>query len=306
MKFHAKAFRPHLGKRRSTFLVLRNQVINKKRNKDIFMKAKRLLYFILTALFVQNLWAQESTVKTLRIVYNTKYTDPIAIHESKDVQYLDIQDERSAFYSYFHHRLKAIEDSLNRRGSISTAQLHKLIHPYSYGQWYYVYKGLPAEGKLTYLYTDICNFKYEEPISKMKWKMLGKDSVIAGYPCQLAETNFRGRTWKAWFTLDIPISNGPWKLGGLPGLILKATDHTGWFDFDCAGIQNITAQPITVLKGNFETMKPKDCFRLLRLSYEHFGEFLQRRNGASGETMTPAQQLKDEKLPEKAEYIEVY
>ena len=306
MKFHAKAFRPHLGKRRSTSLVLRNQVINKKRNKDIFMKAKRLLYFILTALFVQNLWAQESTVKTLRIVYNTKYTDPIAIHESKDVQYLDIQDERSAFYSYFHHRLKAIEDSLNRRGSISTAQLHKLIQPYIYGQWYYVYKGLPAEGKLTYLYTDICNFKYEEPISKMKWKMLGKDSVIAGYPCQLAETNFRGRTWKAWFTLDIPISNGPWKLGGLPGLILKATDHTGWFDFDCAGIQNITAQPITVLKGNFETMKPKDCFRLLRLSYEHFGEFLQRRNGASGETMTPAQQLKDEKLPEKAEYIEVY
>jgi len=44
-----------------------------------------------------------------------------------------------------------------------------------------VYKGLPAEGKLTYLYTDICNFKYEEPISKMKWKMLGKDSIIAGY-----------------------------------------------------------------------------------------------------------------------------
>jgi len=295
-----------LGKRRSTSLVLRNQVINKKRNKDIFMKAKRLLYFILTALFVQNLWAQESTVKTLRIVYNTKYTDPIGIQESKDVQYLDIQGERSAFYSYFHHRAKAIEDSLNRRGSISIELIYKLTFPYRQGQWYYVYKGLPAEGKLTYLYTNLCKFKYEEPISKMKWKMLGKDSVIAGYPCQLAESNFRGRTWKAWFTLDIPISNGPWKLGGLPGLILKATDHTGWFDFDCAGIQNITAQPITVLKGNFETMKPKDCFRLLRLSYEHFGEFLQRRNGASGETMTPAQQLKDEKLPEKAEYIEVY
>jgi len=270
------------------------------------MKTKRLLYFILTALFVQNLWAQESTVKTLRIVYNTKYTDPIGIQESKDVQYLDIQDERSVFYSYFHHRLKAIEDSLNRRGSVSTAQLHKLVQPYIYGQWYYVYKGLPAEGKLTYLHTDMCNFKYEEPISKMKWKMLGKDSVIAGYLCQLAETNFRGRTWRAWFTLDIPIPNGPWKLGGLPGLILKATDHTGWYDFDCAGIQNITAQPITVLKENFETMKPKECFRLLRLYREHFGEFLQRRDGASGEVMAPAQQLKAEKLPEKAEYIEVY
>ena len=270
------------------------------------MKAKGLLYFILTALFAQNLWAQESTVKTLRIVYNTKYTDPIAIHESKDVQYLDIQGERSAFYSYFHHRAKAIEDSLNRRGSISIELIYKLTFPYRQGQWYYVYKGLPAEGKLTYLYTNLCKFKYEEPISKMKWKMLGKDSVIAGYPCQLAESNFRGRTWKAWFTLDIPIPNGPWKLGGLPGLILKATDHTGWYDFDCAGIQNITAQPITVPKENFETMKPKEYFHLLRLRHEHFGEFLQRQDGASGEAMAPAQQFKDEKLPEKAEYIEIY
>ncbi|WP_303762763.1 GLPGLI family protein [Alloprevotella tannerae] len=270
------------------------------------MKAKRLLYFILTALFVQNLWAQESTVKTLRIVYNTKYTDPIAIHESKDVQYLDIQDGHSAFYSSLRQRSKEIEDSLNHRGSISMMEFHRLTKPYSHGQWYYVYKGLPAEGKLTYLYTNLCKFKYEEPISKMKWKMLGRDSVIAGYPCQLAETNFRGRTWKAWFTLDIPIPNGPWKLGGLPGLILKATDHTGWYDFDCAGIQNITAQPITVLKENFETMKPKEYFRLLRLRHEHFGEFLQRQDGASGEAMAPAQQFKAEKLPEKAEYIEVY
>ena len=270
------------------------------------MKAKRLLYFILTALFVQNLWAQESTVKTLRIVYNTKYTNPIAIHESKDVQYLDIQDERSAFYSYFHHRLKAIEDSLNHRGSISTMELHRLIKPYSHGQWYLIYKGLPAEGKLTYIDTSMDGFKYEEPISKMKWKMLGKDSVIAGYPCQLAETNFRGRTWKAWFTLDIPIPNGPWKLGGLPGLILKATDNTGWYDFECAGIQNITTPPVAIPKKNYEVMKPKEYFRLLRLRHEHLNEYFQRQGYTSGETTAPAQRLKDEKLPEKAEYIEVY
>jgi len=270
------------------------------------MKAKGLLYFILTALFAQNLWAQESTVKTLRIVYNTKYTDPIAVHELKDVQYLDIQDERSAFYSYFHHRLKAIEDSLNRRGSISTAELNKLIQPYIYGQWYYIYKGIPAEGKLTYIATNMGGFKYEESISKMKWKMLGRDSVIAGYPCQLAETNFRGRTWKAWFTLDIPIPNGPWKLGGLPGLILKATDNTGWYDFDCAGIQNITTPPVAVPKKNYEVMKPKEYFRLLRLRHEHINEYFQRQGYTSGETTAPAQQFKDEKLPEKAEYIEIY
>ena len=270
------------------------------------MKAKRLLYFILTALFVQNLWAQESTVKTLRIVYNTKYTDPIYIRETKDVQYLDIQDGRSAFYSSLRQRSKEIEDSLNHRGSISLEELHRLTKPYSHGQWYLIYKGLPAEGKLTYIDTSMDGFKYEEPISNMKWKMLGKDSVIAGYPCQLAETNFRGRTWKAWFTLDIPIPNGPWKLGGLPGLILKATDNTGWYDFECAGIQNITTPPVAVPKKNYEVMKPKEYFRLLRLRHEHINEYFQRQGYTSGETTAPAQRLKDEKMPEKAEYIEVY
>ena len=44
----------------------------------------------------------------------------------------------------------------------------------------------------------------------------------------------------------------------------------------------------------------------LRMSHEHFSEFMQRYNGKSGESTTPAQQLKAEKLPEKAEYIEVY
>ena len=53
-------------------------------------------------------------------------------------------------------------------------------------------------------------------------------------------------------------------------------------------------------------MKPKEYFRLLRLRHEHFSEFLQRQDGASGEAMAPAQQFKDKKLTEKAEYIEVY
>ena len=270
------------------------------------MKTKRLLYFILTALFVQHLSAQESTVKTLRIVYNTKYTDPIAIRALKDVQYLDIQDERSAFYSYFHHRLKAIEDSLNRCGSVSMGEFHKLAKPYNQGQWYLIYKGLPAEGKLTYIDTSMDGFKYEEPISKMKWKMLGKDSVIAGYPCQLAETNFRGRTWKAWFTLDIPIPNGPWKLGGLPGLILKATDSKGFYSFECAGIQNITAQPIAIPKKDYETIKPKDYFYLQRLLNEDPKAFMRRIGLIPISAETQEKPIKIGKSFNKEAYIETY
>ena len=45
-----------------------------------------------------------------------------------------------------------------------------------------------------------------------------KDTL--GYACYKASTHFRGRDYTAWFTPDIPIPFGPWKFGGLPGLII--------------------------------------------------------------------------------------
>ena len=48
-----------------------------------------------------------------------------------------------------------------------------------------------------------------------------------GYKCQEAVGKFRGRNYKAYFLKDIPISNGPFKFDGLPGLILKVVSDDG-------------------------------------------------------------------------------
>lgn len=78
---------------------------------------------------------------------------------------------------------------------------------------------------------------YTESLSEMKWSMVN-DSVktILGYECFMAESDYHGRHWKAWFTPEIPMSFGPWKLHGLPGLILKAEANDG-FSFTATGLE---------------------------------------------------------------------
>ncbi len=68
--------------------------------------------------------------------------------------------------------------------------------------------------------------------AKLEWNLLEDTLTISGYLCRKAQTIYGGRTWHAYYTEDIPSSAGPWKLNGLPGLILKAEDGEGIFSFE--------------------------------------------------------------------------
>lgn len=68
------------------------------------------------------------------------------------------------------------------------------------------------------------SYVYEEPIPDMHWTLVNEKDEICGHECQKATCSFRGRDWTAWYCPDIEIDGGPWKFGGLPGLILKVED----------------------------------------------------------------------------------
>lgn len=64
----------------------------------------------------------------------------------------------------------------------------------------------------------------KENIPLIKWQLLNDKKKILTIECNLAKVHFRGRTYFAWYASSIPNTLGPWKLNGLPGLILEAYD----------------------------------------------------------------------------------
>lgn len=109
----------------------------------------------------------------------------------------------------------------------------------------YVTKDLAKSVSTTYDQAGMSDYGfYEEPFSEIEWKIV-EDSTktVMDYQCIMATTEYHGRKWTVWFSPEIPIQDGPWKLGGLPGLIMEARDLTGHHNFVATGIES-SKQPI--------------------------------------------------------------
>lgn len=114
--------------------------------------------------------------------------------------------------------------------------------------------------------------KYTEDIEERDWSIT-EDSVktVLGYDCLLATANYHGRQWKVWFTPDIPINAGPWKLLGLPGLIMEAVDSTGQHHFTITGIESVNMDIPKIYEPiDYEKTTRKEFLQLCRYRYDNF------------------------------------
>jgi GLPGLI family protein len=78
--------------------------------------------------------------------------------------------------------------------------------------------------KYTLFQGEVINAIISEPIDLISWKIHDETKEIGRFECIKASASFRGREYTVWYTHEIPIALGPWKLIGLPGLILEAYD----------------------------------------------------------------------------------
>ena len=74
---------------------------------------------------------------------------------------------------------------------------------------------------------------------QIQWNITNDTREVAGKKAVKATCTFRGRNWTAWFAPDIPVYGGPWKLQGLPGLIIEAQDDTNRYAFSLSDFREV-------------------------------------------------------------------
>jgi len=144
-----------------------------------------------------------------------------------------------------------LQEYLNTRPSMP----HNLIR---------IYKNIPS-GNFTFTdYVSPNSIKFEERLDLFEWKLTGDTATIHGYKTQKATCDFGGRSWVAWFSSEIPYSDGPYSFNGLPGLILNVHDSRNHYVFEFLSIEKPKDEiMIEYLEQRFVETTKQDYFKAL-------------------------------------------
>ena len=211
---------------------------------------KSIISFLILIFSVQCCYAQETHViepAELEITFSTKeyaFWDTYTFRCGKNVsQYFSISELQ-------HQKMLADDDPAlfilwdKRLADYDEPDPAKRL-PASTGNLDEIYRNL-EQGKFT-TYSTVFGSHYliTEDITIPEWTMYEDSTItVLGMECKKATTNFRGRYWEVWYTEEIPISQGPWKLCGLPGMILKANSPK-FMLIEAISIKNKNLEPVT-------------------------------------------------------------
>ena len=185
-----------------------------------------------------------------------------------DIQKLLIGHKISKSFSYLLFQNDSVCTILEKQNSETVPSIPKAASSYE------VYKNKITKGLLVTYREDETVFQYEEEMPVFDWKIQNDRKTIMTYPCQKAITEFRGRKYVAWFTSAIPISEGPYKFSGLPGLIIEISDTQGHYFFSCISVKML--KPLRAIKNRnwryTETTREK-LNQLLVKKYKNITEY---------------------------------
>jgi GLPGLI family protein len=205
-------------------------------------------------------------VGTYRLSYQPDSTDPA---RRADIFYLLLGKTLSKFQSRGEQAadsLLAAADAVSFNQANAQLMVDKVRYLPRSQAHYIIYK------TAGHLYFDdrvgTTHYRYEEPAGALSWTITPATATVAGYACQQATASYGGRQWEAWFTRAVPVSDGPYKFSGLPGLIVKVNDTRQSYVFELAGLAKPTAERLITLPKKTPITTNRVAFRRAQAAYQ--------------------------------------
>ena len=177
----------------------------------------------------------------IECIYNYRVID----HSLGDMReyhaILELGDSIFKYESYGSYRL---DSALVGKQQMTLGEYFDFYNKYSPDFKEFLLENVNANKLSYYGKVSIDKFMYHEEVPHIDWALSDSTKEICGYLCHQATATFRGRNWIAWYC-DIPKSVGPWKLNGLPGLILAAETEDKEHTFSAISVRK-SSSPITV------------------------------------------------------------
>ncbi|WP_300686169.1 GLPGLI family protein [Chryseobacterium sp.] len=200
--------------------------------------------------------------QTHRYYYNIEYKlDSLQKESQKKTMILDINPEDVKYYDYAF----LVKDSINKKTNSQNLNWTDQIP---------VTRKRDSNKNLNYNNINFDLYTYFTD-DKINWKLQKDTQDLEGFKLQKATCDFGGRKWVAWFTKDIPFSEGPYKFRGLPGLIVLLQDNQNFFNFSLIKSVNLketynTENILEVRYGNKAFPVTEKIF--IKKSAEHYND----------------------------------
>ncbi|WP_051882206.1 GLPGLI family protein [Chryseobacterium soli] len=196
----------------------------------------RLLFLLFATLF---------SAQNYRFVYEYKMKPDAGKKDSVVTDYMNLDTDGKK--SYFYNAVKYERDSAYTADK-NNAALFQSKH-YDQNLNYIIEKQYAKKTVNFYDKFKSVNLLITDNDAP-KWKIEKEFATINTMNCQKATTDYKGRKWEAWFSKEYPISDGPYKFSGLPGVVLKLKDADDNHVFNLIQIKKIQSLFALVPKSN--------------------------------------------------------
>lgn len=138
------------------------------------------------------------------------------------------------------------------------------------------------------------NFMFEEAVQSEEWQLSTENKIIDGQRCLKATIRQFGRDWTAWYAPHIPVSDGPYKFRGLPGLIVDIYDENLHFRFKLIKYNPKDRLVLSLPEYRYYKMTITDRYKFMQ-GKSSYAETLVERARAMGLQLTEqrARQLRE-------------